>query len=74
MTERLRTRTSSPSRAVRDAVGLGAVAFVGAAVGAVLGAAAEHRVTVGPPRVRRAARRTARPPAEIDPDGSALFV
>jgi hypothetical protein len=74
MTDRPRTRHRSRSHAVRDAVGLGAVAVMGAAVGAVIGAAAEHRVAIAPPRVRRGARRAARVRVVMDQDGSALFV
>jgi hypothetical protein len=74
MTDLGRSRSRSRSRAVRDAVGLGALAVMGAAVGAVLGAAAEHRVAIAPPRLRRGSRDAARAGVVTDQDGSALFV
>lgn len=61
---------------VREAMGLGAVAVMGAAVGAALRAAATDRRTLrAAPRLRRSARWTSRRRAvDVDPDGAGLFV
>lgn len=74
MTDLVRYGSQGRSRAMRGAVGIGAVAVMGAAIGAVLGAAAEHRVAVGPPRLPRGSRRAMGPRAVVDRDGTALFV